>query len=81
LFSNSIAYPDRRDCLPQEAGHLVVARADAAQQALDAAAGVRDAEHLLDPNADLFGAAKAPRADLLLEALDLCGGEVPRSPR
>src|SRR5262249_20581286 len=45
---------------------------------LDAAGGVPDPEHLLDPEADLIGAAEAPRADLLLEALDLCGGQVSR---
>jgi hypothetical protein len=63
---------------PQEAGHPVVAGADAAQQILDATGGVQDTERFLDPEADLIGAAKAPRTDLLLEALDLCGGEVPR---
>jgi hypothetical protein len=62
--------------LPQEAGHLVVAGAHAAQQALDAAGGVRDPERLLDPEADLIGVAEAPRADLLLKALDLSGGQV-----
>ena len=39
---------------------------------------VPDPERLLDPEADLIGVAEAPRADLLLEALDLSGGEVPR---
>src|SRR5262245_54169584 len=64
--------------LPQEASYLVIARADAAQQVLDATGGVPDPEHLLDPETDLIGVAEASRADLLLEALDLSGGEVAR---
>src|SRR5262245_37265391 len=67
-----------RISLPQEASYLVIARADAAQQALDATGGVPDREHLLDPEADLIEVAEASRADLLLEALDLSGGEVAR---
>src|SRR5262249_19333155 len=59
----------------QEAGHLVITGADAAQQALDATGGVPDPEHLLDPEADLIGVAEAAGADLLLEALHLSGGE------
>jgi hypothetical protein len=66
--------------LPQEAGDLMVAGADAPEQVLDTAGGVRDPERLLDPEADLIRAAEASRADLLLEALDLSGGEVPRVP-
>jgi hypothetical protein len=64
--------------LPQEAGHLVVAGADAAQQGLDPAGGVPDPEHLLNPETDLIGIAEAPGADLLLETLDLSGGEIAR---
>src|SRR5262249_46480967 len=60
---------------PQEARHLVVAGADAPEQVLDTAGGVPDTERLIDPEANLIGAAAAPRADLLLEALDLCCGE------
>jgi hypothetical protein len=62
---------------PQEASHLVIAGADAPEQALDAAGGVPDPARLLDPEAGLIGAAEAPRADLLLEPLELSGGEVP----
>jgi hypothetical protein len=64
--------------LPQEPGHLVIARAGEARQVLDAAGGIRDPEHLLDPEADLIGGAEAPRADLLLEMFHLSGGEVAR---
>src|SRR5262249_32062988 len=64
--------------LPQEPGHLVIAGADAAQQLLDATGGVQDTERFLDPEADLIGVAEASRADLVLEALDLSGGEVAR---
>jgi hypothetical protein len=56
----------------------VITRTDAPEQVLDAAGGVPDPKRLLDPKADLIGAAKVPRADLLLEALDVCGGEVAR---
>src|SRR5262249_17502285 len=52
--------------------------ANAPEQALDAVGGVRDTERLPDPEPDLVGGAEASRADLLLEALHLCGGEVAR---
>src|SRR5262245_36589847 len=64
--------------LPPEAGHLVVAGADAAHQLLDATGGVQDTERFLDPEADLIGVAEATGADLLLETLNLSGGEVAR---
>ena len=61
--------------LPEEAGDLVVAGADAAEQVLHAGGRVGDAEGLLDPGAHLVGVVEAPPGDLLLESLDLGGAE------
>src|SRR5262245_22021132 len=63
---------------PQEAGHLVITRAEAAQLGPDATGAVPDPEQLLDPKADLLSVVEAAGADLLREALPLPGGEIAR---
>src|SRR5439155_21245898 len=78
-----VVFLDKRALLlrlgfPQETGHLVITHPVAVPQVLDAAGCIRDAEGLLNPEADLIRIAKAPRANLLLKLLDLCGGEVSR---
>ena len=57
--------------LPEEAGDLVVAGPDPAEQVLDARDRVGHAEGRLDPGADLLGVVEHALGDLLLEPLDL----------
>src|SRR4051812_39075577 len=64
--------------LPEEAGDLVVAGPDPAEQVLQARDRVGHAEGRLDPGADLLGVVERPRGDLPLEALDLGGPEAAR---
>ena len=64
--------------LPEEAGDLVVAGPDPAEQVLDARDRVGHAQGLLDPGADLLGVVEDPLGDLLLESLDLGGPEAAR---
>ena len=59
---------------PQEAGHLVVAGAEALEQLLNPTGGVTDAEGLLKPVADLIRIAEAAAADFVAELFDLWGG-------
>src|SRR5262249_51143841 len=60
---------------PQQAGHLVVADADAFEQVFDPGGRIADGEGGLEPVAELGGVAEATGADLALELLDLAGGE------
>src|SRR3954462_11549638 len=57
--------------LPEEAGDLVVAGPDPAEQVLDARGRVSHAEGRFDPGSDLVGVVEDPRLDLLPEPLDL----------
>src|SRR4051794_11548032 len=57
--------------LPEEAGDLVVAGPDPAEQVLDARGRVGHSEGRLDPGADLVGVVEHPRLDLLPDSLDL----------
>src|SRR3712207_5584610 len=64
--------------LPEEAGGLVVADADAVQQVPHTPRGIADAKGLLDPVADLLGGQEATGGDLGLESLDLSRSEFAR---
>src|SRR5204863_284768 len=64
--------------LPEEAGDLVEAGPDPAEQILDAGGRVGHAEGRLDPVADLVGVVEHPRLDLLLEPPDLGRPEATR---
>src|SRR4029079_7066147 len=57
--------------LPEEAGDLVEAGPDPAEQVLDARGRVGHSEGRLDPGADLVGVVEHPLGDLLLEPPDL----------
>ena len=64
--------------LPEEAGGLVVAGPDPAEQVLQARDRVGHAEGRLDPGADLLGVVGHPHGDLLLDPPDLGGPEAAR---
>src|SRR3954449_6352835 len=64
--------------LPEEAGDLVIAGPDPAEQALEARDRVGHAQGVLHPGADLLGVVKYALGDLLLEPLDLGGPEAAR---
>src|SRR5579863_1310478 len=64
--------------LPEEAGDLVEAGPDPAEQVLDARGRVGHAEGRFDPGSDLVGVVEDARLDLLPDPLDLGRPEASR---